>query len=110
MKDLAIVTGIVILSILALFGVGFVAGSYKLKSEIDANKYVDVIEIQNLAPLSVERAMQDGIITYSEYYSIVDDAKRNMITLAKMKIILQKPQSEIKGLIKLKESEGLLND
>lgn len=122
-----IAVGIVSVLVIAflLMGAGlYTIGSYKLKSEISVNQYVDVLEVQNMAPYLVDKAMEDGVITYSEYYKIVDEAKRNMLVLAKVKIVLQNPATQSKakkydgqeiilqprGLIKLEEKEGLLND
>lgn len=125
MKTLVAVFGLVAFAVIALAGLTFVAASYKLKSEIPVDKYVEVTDMQNFAPVAVDSAMLDGVITYNEYYDIVDEAKKNALVIAKVKLVLLNPVTQQKSkkysgqeiileprgnVIKLEEGEGLLND
>lgn len=113
---------ITILAISCLLAIGglYAIGSYKLKSEISVNQYVDVLDVQHVAPYAINDAMEDGVITYSEYYNILEEAKQNTLMVAKVKIVLNNPIGkeksvksftlEPRGTIKLEEKEGLLND
>lgn len=128
MKVLIAVISVILVAAILFVGISTVVIRYKLQSEVSTRDYGRVLDLQVYAPFASNKAMNDGVITYDEFYKIVDEADINVKTLAKQAIVSENvlvkaakksfDKYEAKEfildsngeIIRLEEKEGLTND